>query len=76
VKGCGRLHQGKQGLPDLFFCRAHRNVYAALMMKDWGEGCDGGAKTGAGAGAGSGAKAGAKNDGISGGGNMPASFSM
>jgi hypothetical protein len=32
------LHQGKQGLPDLFFCRAHRNVYAALMIKD-GEEC-------------------------------------
>ncbi|KAM3573010.1 hypothetical protein VYU27_005004 [Nannochloropsis oceanica] len=38
VKGCRRLHQGKQGLSDLFFCRAHRNVYAALMMKDGG-GC-------------------------------------
>ena len=37
MKGCGRLHQGKQGLPDLFFCRAHRNVYALLVMKD-GEG--------------------------------------
>lgn len=34
MKGCGKLHQGKQGLRDLFFCRAHRNVYALLLQKE------------------------------------------
>ncbi len=32
VQGCDRLHQGKQGLEDLFFCRAHRNIYTLLQQ--------------------------------------------
>lgn len=34
MAGCDKLHQGKQGLASLFFCRAHRKIY-----NDVGEGC-------------------------------------
>jgi hypothetical protein len=27
VEGCDKLHQGKQGLESLFFCRHHRQIY-------------------------------------------------
>lgn len=27
MEGCDKLHQGKQGLEALFFCRAHRKIY-------------------------------------------------
>lgn len=36
VRGCERLHQGKQGLSNLFFCRAHRNIYARLLKEGKG----------------------------------------
>jgi len=36
ARGCERLHQGKQGLSNLFFCRAHRNIYARLQKEGKG----------------------------------------
>ena len=32
VEGCDKLHQGKQGLENLFFCRAHRKVYRDTFL--------------------------------------------
>lgn len=32
MEGCDKLHQGKQGLENLFFCRAHRKVYRDVFL--------------------------------------------
>ena len=31
--GCKKLHQGKKGLPDFFFCRFHRKRYSELSAE-------------------------------------------
>lgn len=33
AQGCTKLHQGRKGLPDFFFCRFHRKRYGELTAQ-------------------------------------------
>lgn len=43
MEGCDKLHQGKQGLESLFFCRAHRQIYRDVFHDGDNETGDGAA---------------------------------